>query len=255
VVSFVAAHLLVRTPAVLERFARDPFSDRPPTIVRMRRYRLTFTDLATYRRTGHYWRKEFAGEFLPAVYAPAPGGIARFSLTDADAALAAGNVAAALRLYEAQLQLGNLDAAYRLADLYSGGAGGPAQPEKVHAIFTDLAARGEVRALHNLGLCHEFGVGVPVDLAKAADFFRQAAERGNLRSRFLLGKLAAEDRLVPRGDIEGLASLLTVAQRVEVEEPLLSQIRAEQPALEKRLTDRMSPDTIAQARTLAAQWR
>jgi hypothetical protein len=60
-VAIAAAKL--RWPAL-----RDPFIDRPSTVVRMRRYRQAFTDAATLRRTGHYWSKEFAGDYLPAMY-------------------------------------------------------------------------------------------------------------------------------------------------------------------------------------------
>ena len=61
----VAAHLLRRDPQVVKLFRRDPFPDRPPTMVRMSTYRLFFTDARTLRATGRYWRKEYQGEFAP----------------------------------------------------------------------------------------------------------------------------------------------------------------------------------------------
>ncbi len=251
----VAARLLARNPDVMNRFARDPFPERPPTVVRMRRYRLVFTDRETQRRTGHYWRKEFAGNFLPAVYVTEQGEIAQFSLAEATAALAAGNLPTALAIYERQFQLGNLDAAYRLADIYAQGRGVPAQPEKAVALLTELVTRGEVGALHNLGACYEYGFGVPADLAKAAALYRRATELGDLRSMYAVGKLAADDRLVPPDDVEGLSSLLRAAARTDDDSALLAVIHEEQPALAKRLMSRMSASQIAAAEARAVTLR
>jgi len=251
----VAAHLLSRDPAVLARFARDPFPDRPPTVVRMRRYRLSFTDLAEHRRTGNYWRKEFAGDFLPALYVDERGGIAQFDLTEADAALQAGRYSAVFEICARQFQLGNLDAGYRLAEIFSRGLGQPEQPEKALALFTDLAGRGELRALHNVGLCHEYGVGVPVDCSKAAEYYRRAAERGSVISMQALGTLSANGLLVPADDVEGLAMLLRAAARAERDPALPARLRAEQPALVQRLTERMSPADVATAHARATERR
>jgi lipase maturation factor 1 len=63
-----AAHLLRRDPAVLALFERDPFPGRPPSMVRMSVYRLWFTDLATHRRTGEYWHKEYKGQYMPLMF-------------------------------------------------------------------------------------------------------------------------------------------------------------------------------------------
>lgn len=70
-----AAHLIRRDPAVMELFRSDPFPDRPPTMVRMAEYQYEFTDLATWRATGRYWRREYIGDWLPAVYRTAQGDI------------------------------------------------------------------------------------------------------------------------------------------------------------------------------------
>ena len=255
VVPLVAAHLLAQNPNLINRFERDPFPDRPPMIVRMRRYRLAFTDSDTHRRTGHYWHKEFAGEYLPAMYLTERGKIAQFSLVDADTALNAGNYPTAFRDYERQYQLGNLDAGFRLADMYSRGLGAPEQPGKVFALFSDLAERGEVKALHNLGLCYEHGIGVPADFPKAVDLYRRAADRGNLLSIYRLGALSAQDRIVPRDDIEGLSSLLRAAARATGDDSLPAHLREDQPVQLKRLMDRMPPGDIAKARLRAAARR
>lgn len=251
VFQLVAAHLLARTPDVITLFRADPFTDRPPTIVRLRLYRMTLVDRDTRRRTGRYWRKEFAGDYLPAMYLGERGEFATFDLKEADAVLARGDMRRALALYEQQYRLGNLDAGYRIADLLTRGEGIPAEPARVVAIFSDLAERGEVKAVHNLGLCFEHGIGVSINFARAVELYRAAAERGNLASVYALGVLAADDRLVPRDDLDGLALLLRAAQRATGDDPLSRLIRDEGPAHTKRLMERMSAADVATARRRA----
>ena len=253
VIPLVASHLLAHSPDVIALFATDPFPDRAPTVVRMRRYRLALTDPATLRRTGHYWRKEFDVDYLPAMFVTPQGAIAQFDFTEADAALTAGNFPAALAIFELQYQLGNLDAGYRLADLHSRGVGVPVRPEQAFALFADLAERGEVRAQHNLGISYEHGLGVPADLAQAAHHYRRAAEHGRLLSIYALGALAATDRLVPKNDIEGLAFLLRAGAQATGADGADAFVREEQPALVKRLMERMSAGDIASARKLASE--
>jgi len=64
----VATHLLQHDPKVIGLFVRDPFPDRPPMMVRMPVYLLNFTDFATYRKTGRFWRKEYEGDYAPMLY-------------------------------------------------------------------------------------------------------------------------------------------------------------------------------------------
>ena len=247
----VAAHLLARTPDVLRLFARDPFPDRPPTVVRMRRYRLAFTDPETLRHTRCYWTKEFEQDLSPVLHLTEEGGIEAFSLAAADAALRAGNVAAAVAIYDRQFHLGDLEAGFRLADLHARGAIPLARPEQAFALYADLAARGEVRALHNLGICHEFGLGVAADVAKAAEFYRRAAEQGRAPAMFALGLLHASDRVTPRDDVAGLAWLLRAEVRAKDDAAFATFIREDQPAAVRQLSGRMSAVDIAAARARA----
>jgi hypothetical protein len=251
VIPATALKLLQRHPEVTKLFAGDPFPDRPPTVIRMRRYRLVLTDVATFRRTGHYWRKEFAGEYLPGYCLVEGGKIAQFDLADAEAAIKAGDFPAARSILELQYTLGNLDAGWRLADLYSRGQGASPEPARIFALFSELADRGEIRAIHSVGLCHEHGVGVPVDYAKAAAAYRRAAEDGSRSAMLALGALYARDLVIPRDNIEGLSWLLTAATRATGDDPMSRLIREQEPAHTKTLMARMSPAAIAAARTKA----
>jgi hypothetical protein len=55
--------LIEGSPAVLGLFRRDPFHGRPPTMVRTVIRQYWFTDMATKRRTGMWWRRGELGPF------------------------------------------------------------------------------------------------------------------------------------------------------------------------------------------------
>ena len=60
--------LLEQSPSVLRLFRRDPFAGGPPpALVRTVRWQYWFTDLATKRRTGAWWRRTELGPFTGAV--------------------------------------------------------------------------------------------------------------------------------------------------------------------------------------------
>jgi hypothetical protein len=251
IIPVVASHLLARNPEVMDQFRSDPFPDHPPTIIRMRGYRLAFTDPDTRRRTGHYWHKEFVGDYLPALWQNERGEIAEFNLTPADDALRAGDLPRALAFLEQQFGLGNLEAGLRLADMFARGQGVRPDPERAFALFSNLAARGELSAAHNVATCHEFGVGTPIDLAKAAALYRSAADRGYALSFYNLGAMHAQQKRSPRDDVTGLALLLQAKARARGDDPISRFIREDRAGHQKRLLERMSPGDIALARQRA----
>jgi hypothetical protein len=55
------------SPSVLHLFRSDPFGGKPPALVRAVIYQYWFTDLATKRRTGAWWRRELIGPFTGVV--------------------------------------------------------------------------------------------------------------------------------------------------------------------------------------------
>ncbi len=59
--------LLEGSPAVLGLLAANPFPDAPPRYVRATLYDYHFTDLAEYRRTGAWWRREERGPYCPVL--------------------------------------------------------------------------------------------------------------------------------------------------------------------------------------------
>ena len=63
------ASLLVRllegTPEVTALLAHNPFPNAPPRYLRAMAYAYHFTDFATRRRTGNWWRRELKGTYFP----------------------------------------------------------------------------------------------------------------------------------------------------------------------------------------------
>lgn len=59
--------LLRNAPAVTSLLAHNPFPDNPPRYVRARLYEYRFTTGEEHRKTGRWWKREEAGEYLPAV--------------------------------------------------------------------------------------------------------------------------------------------------------------------------------------------
>ncbi|HEY0703514.1 MAG TPA: lipase maturation factor family protein [Candidatus Acidoferrales bacterium] len=59
--------LLKNDPDVLALFAKNPFSGAAPVQVRTVIYQYWFTDLATRRATGNWWRRELLGEYAPGL--------------------------------------------------------------------------------------------------------------------------------------------------------------------------------------------
>jgi len=59
--------LLQGDPNTLSLFAMNPFPDHAPRFLRARYYRYRFTDAEERDRTGRWWNRELAGEYVPAI--------------------------------------------------------------------------------------------------------------------------------------------------------------------------------------------
>jgi hypothetical protein len=59
--------LLQGTPAVVGLLAHNPFPDTPPRYIRAVVYTYHFTDMATRRATGAWWRRERRGLYMPVL--------------------------------------------------------------------------------------------------------------------------------------------------------------------------------------------
>jgi len=59
--------LLQDSPEVVSLLSRNPFANAPPRYIRAVVYEYHFTDFATRRRTGEWWRRELKGRYLPVI--------------------------------------------------------------------------------------------------------------------------------------------------------------------------------------------
>jgi hypothetical protein len=67
--------LLQNDRDVLTLFARNPFANAPPQKIRAVIWQYWFTDRATKRQTGAWWRRELLGQYAPALERTADGKI------------------------------------------------------------------------------------------------------------------------------------------------------------------------------------
>jgi hypothetical protein len=249
----VAAELMAGNPDVTALFARNPFPTRPPTRIRIRYFRVSFTDYRTYLRSGRFWRKEYKGDYLPMMVVDRRGQVVACDLTPADTAQREGNYSEVLEICARQYALGSPEAGFRLAQLYARGIGLGGTPERAFAIYNELARCGEVEAGTQIGNCYENGIGVPQDDGKAAAWYRASADRGSIAALYALAGLHAKDLILPRDDVEGLALLREASQRALGEDPADWTVRQDEAGYERTLRSRMTPDEISRAEAIASR--
>ncbi|MEP5765944.1 MAG: lipase maturation factor family protein [Halieaceae bacterium] len=62
----LVVRLLTGSEPVLNLFAYNPFPEGPPRYIRARLYQYQFSEWQTWRETGQWWTRRYAGEFYPA---------------------------------------------------------------------------------------------------------------------------------------------------------------------------------------------
>jgi hypothetical protein len=160
----VAAHLLQRDPAVMGLFRKDPFPDRPPVIIRIPAYRLTFTDAAIRRSTGNFWHKEPVGEYETMMFLNQQGQV----------------VATTSALDEVRMmaEMGNAQAQDQLGFMYANGEGVAKDNTEAVKWLRLAAEQGVAEAQSVLGLMYAAGAGVPRDEIEGLAWFDLAARAG-----------------------------------------------------------------------------
>ena len=199
----VVEQLLRQNPEVLRLFRDNPFPAGPPQMIRTPGYRYHFTALATQRRDGLYWKREYLGEHLPLRYLAADGSVAqavsayeqllvkaRFGNPDAQSSLGylfisgedpevPKQAAAARHWFELAAAQGVAGAQFNLALIYANGDGGPVDPRQAARWCRLAAEQGLPAAQDRLGLMHLQGAGVPWDVVEALAWFQVAALTGD----------------------------------------------------------------------------
>jgi TPR repeat protein len=192
----VGAQLLRRSPEVMALFRTDPFADRPATLLRVPVYHLTFTDFATWRKTGRYWKKEFVGFYRPTLILDAQGRVS--------------DAATPLDEIRARAESGSAAAQDLLGTAYAAGDGVAADPATALLWWQKSADQNNAEGQFHLGLAYARGVGTNRDAAAAARAFRLAAEQAHPLGQYYLGLAYARGEGVAR-DIAAAARWFQLA--------------------------------------------
>ena len=112
----------------------------------------------------------------------------------------------AAELYQKAADQGDVNAQYRLAQLYEKGDGVPQDFRKAAELYQKAADRGATAAQYYLGVFYEKGQGVPKDLSKAAELYQKAADGGAVFAQINLGLLYEKGEGVPK-DLSKAAEL------------------------------------------------
>ena len=142
---------------------------------------------------------------------------------------------------------GDVDAAYRLGQIYLEGDKGFLEHDygEAHEWLDAAAAHGDIRAANALGRIYEKALGVDRDPLEAARQYRAAAERGLPEAQYNLARLLAKGDGAEKSEIEALMWLMLARyQGFEGDEPKTADAIA---ALEKTL----SPEQVEEAGTRA----
>lgn len=149
---------------------------------------------------------------------------------DAQSALAKGDTATALRLFQTAAGQGSVAAAFNLGRIFSLGTGVPADPNKGVMWFRKAANEGNPGAQYNLGLAYQEGHGVRRDIGEAAKWYRKAADQDYADAQARLGALYARGQGVGQDFDEAARWYRSAASHGDARATLdLAMIEAEGP--------------------------
>jgi TPR repeat protein len=140
---------------------------------------------------------------------------------------------------------GDADAQFRLGRMYDLGEGWLDDDAEAVKWYRLAAEQGRAVAQYILGQKYEWGFGVPQDIVEAVKWYRLAAEQGNADAQLTLGARYAEGGGVPENAVEAFKWYSLAAAQGEKQASENKEI----------LSKTMTPDQIAEAQRLSAEWR
>jgi len=189
---FVATRLLEQKQPVIDLFESNPFPDAPPTMIRVAGYKYKFTELETYRETGHFWKRTYLGEYMQLMFLNPDGEV--------------GKVASEAEQLHVKAYYGNLEAQTYLGFLLLRGEGGaPRDVTKASQWFLLAAKQDHAVAQLNLAMIYSSGKDLPKDIPQAIHWGRRAAEQGLDAAQDWLGVMYMRGEGVPRDPVQALA--------------------------------------------------
>ena len=159
----------------------------------------------------------------------------------AQAALAKGEGAMALKLFQPLAKNGNAEAAFWVADIYAHGIGLPRDETKAIAYLKQSANGGYVMAEAKLGRLYADGERTVQDFGAADNWLSKAAMKGNAASERDLGRLYEKGFGVPRDLAKAYAWYENAVLRGD----------AEAHRLRDRVVAQLPPKDLTQAEALA----
>lgn len=155
-----------------------------------------------------------------------------------------GDYETALSAWLPLAEEGDADCQYGVGLLYANGFGVPMDDAKALKWYQLAADQGHGRAQCNLAVMHANGWGVPQSDEEAMKWYGKAAEQGVLEAQNSLSELYATGFAVPQDYVKAYM-WLTIAASL-----------GDQGATFKMedVTRHMSPDQVAEAEVLAANW-
>lgn len=182
------------------------------------------------------------------------------SVTPGDAARRGGHYAAAAELYKAGAEQGDPVAAYKLGELYDSSLDGLPK-DLSQAIFwykrsAELGdAKGQYIYMQAFALGNDYTE--LQDYQNAKIWYEKGAEEVHHYSIYNLAGLYADDKIRPRDDITGLMWLeIVTIMAASYDNPNEGHkyILADSKGFRKKLTDRMTKEDSATAKSKAQTW-
>lgn len=116
--------------------------------------------------------------------------------------------------------------------------------------YQTLADQGDARGHFGVGYMYHYGHGVPRDQVEAVKHFRTAANNGNIPARQYLGILFQKGDGIEK-DLVAAHMWYTLYSKVAPNDRDRAYTRDTVSKMERRMT----PEQIAQAKKLAAEWK
>lgn len=139
---------------------------------------------------------------------------------------------------------GDADAQFSLGCIYYQGKNTPLDFPEAMKWFKKAAEQGNGDAQFALGTMYYNGESVPIDYEAAVEWFQKAAEQGNADAQETLGRLFGEGKNIPFDVVKSYIWSSLSARRGSTEAA----------ARIKSLSNRMTPEEIAEAQKKAADY-
>jgi uncharacterized protein len=155
-----------------------------------------------------------------------------------------GDYVDAAKWYRAGAEQGDARAQYNLGHMYNNGQGVPENGAEAVRWYRAAAEQGNADAQFSLGLKYDRGESVPENDVEAVKWYQLAANQGHARAQLMFGYMYIKGEGVPEDFVQAyMWWSLSAAQGDE-----------QAIASKDKLQNMISPEEIAEAHKLSAEW-